>query len=473
MGRPNPWDGYYTRITGRKYLPVAAMVSDMRFTALHLFLAGVALLVVLGASTPTVLADEAGNVTLYQSSDAGFDDVADVEGAIDGGSAEPADELVTGETLVVVIDSEELATDLDSRRGSATDRFFEATDDDATFEIVQSNPSPERAPKELRLDPEGSTVYRSGRTTFVLVDTATVTFWRPDAHGGREAELRDEDRFGVLFGYDSPSRIDVPEFELSTTAAEFLTLRGYSYEPLPPERFDRPLNVYVAPDDRLVGRLSLVEGPTVVDEAGHDEELSFDLRDIDPGTRYRLELVHDGTVLERRNGTVVEPRATLTDLSVARNATRNRAGRVTVLNATVNLSHGGHVEVLTDDGERLGRASTDVDGDSIEPGHTTRVSITFLENRSAEYIEDPTDVLRVRAAREHGATREYYDDPNASVLLDYESGDVLDDRTRRDGEDSRGTGDAGDPEDQSGYPSPPVLALFSIVVLFVRLHRRL
>lgn len=457
----------------------------MRTQALHALLASAALLAVLGVGATVVEADQGADVSIYQT-DRWLDDADDVTAAIDDGTATPADELVAGETLVVSIDSGRLADDLDARDGDATERFFAVAEGNATFEIVQANPSPERARKAIAVGPANATALRAGSTTYLLVDTGSVDFERPP--DGDPAELRDGDEYQVRFGYDDP--VSGPRFELSRTAAEFYGLPGHQYAPLPPEWVNRSVSVHVEPDDRLFAQLTLEDGRTLEDDVGRvgwagSPGVSLDLRDVEPGTGYTLELVHDGEVVERHEGTVREVAARLSDPTVEANATTTEWGTASFVNVTATLSHGGHVEVLTDDGELLGRSYRDVDGDPIQPDVETRVSVDFRVNGSDDVATDPTEEIQVRAARERHTSEAFYQGPNTTLWLDYDLEAVFDrdvetpssegtataDGPGSDtpGADSR-SDDADGPLDQHGFGA--VLAVVALALTVLSGRRR-
>lgn len=360
----------------------------MRVPTLHL--AALVCLVCAGhvvGAAPAAAAD--GDVSLYQVPD-GVDDARAVEAAVEGGAAERADKLAAGDRLAVVVESDRLAADLENRSGSTTARFFAALDDEADLRVVQTNPQPERATKLAALGPEDATVHRNGSTVYVLVDTGGLSFER--AGDGESEPLRDGERYAFTFGYGLDEfAAEGPAVELYTTPSEFNTGSTNWFAPLPPEQVRRSVTVNVEPEESHVARITLEDGREVTDEVGQVEwadrpGVTLDLREVDPGTDYVLELVHDGDVVDRYEGTVREPEATVTNVSVA------EIDDWTAVNATANLSHGGEVRVVNEDGDRLGWSA-------VPPSVETDLSIR---------LRGSAEELVVKPAREVGADERFY-----------------------------------------------------------------
>ena len=371
-------------------------VPSPTFATLLFLLVGAGLAV--GAAPAA--ADDAGNVSLYEVPD-DVDGPDDLPAAVDDGDADPADKVVRGDRLAVVVDSERFAADLEDRDGTTTERFFAALQGDADLRVVQTNYAPGQVRKIVRLRPGDATVHRNGTTVYALVDTGELTFERPRSSGNERVELEDGDRFAVTFGYDLRQfAADGPEVELYTTPSEFRDGPTQTYDPLPPEVVNRSVTVNVEPEDDLHARVDLEDGRNVTAPVGpvpwaSDPGVSLDLRDVAPGTGYVLELVHDGAVVDRHEGTVRAPTASLT------NATVTMIDNWTAINATANLSHGGEVRVVNEDDERLGWTS-------VPP--STRTKVTIRLRGSAER-------LVVQAAREAGAGEEFYD--GAGTTIDF------------------------------------------------------
>ncbi|MDZ7700660.1 MAG: hypothetical protein U5J98_00555 [Halobacteriales archaeon] len=290
----------------------------------------------------------------------------------------------------MAINSERLAEEIDAVNGTATDGFVEAIEGNATFRLTQTNPTPERAPKVARVGPANLTVHRAGTTTYVVVDTGKLAFHYQGSED-HSAYVRDGNRFAVTFGYglEPDAEASGPTLALHPTAAEFYRLEPG--EPLPAGGASSfPCKVNIQPDTTPTVRLTLRDNWTVTHAVGPVDWSGFqgvtlDLRDVEPGTSYTLELVHDGVVVDRTNGTVLDPsarvrNATLTEVRSEQVVTRD-GERVTevvddrvAVNVTVRLSHGGKVEVLDETCEQVGV-------EWVDPGVETRVSVGALEGQ--------------------------------------------------------------------------------------------
>ncbi|MFC7045552.1 PGF-CTERM sorting domain-containing protein [Halobacteriaceae archaeon GCM10025711] len=368
-------------------------------------------------------------MTVYRAADVTLDDADDVEAAIANGTVEPAGKMVVGETLVVAVDSDRLAESMADGDGSTTERFLDALAGNATLRIAQTNPTPERPRKVTRVGRENVTVLRAGTTTtYVLVDTGALEFYY-DGSNHKPAEVRGGERFAVSFGYDLSDDTEGPTFELYTTKAEFLSHERN--EPLPPEVVNRSVKVNVEPDDSLVARLTLGGDETVTDPVepvswSGVQGVSFDLRGVDPGTEYALELVHDGAVIERYSGTVLEPHARVSDVAltevesqvvVTKSGERvtERIEDHTAVDATMMLSHGGRVVVLNESCEVLG-------SEWVEPGVETRVAVDLWDHGKPIRDRDPSEfgvLVRVLRVDRSGKTR--YPGPDAETAVNMDA----------------------------------------------------
>ena len=354
-------------------------------------------------------ASDGTNVTVYRAPpDASFESARDVEAAIADGTLEATNEL---ETLVVAVDSRRLAGTMAPGNGSTTERFLDALSGDAEFRLVQTNPTPMKNRKVASVGSEAVTAHRNGTRTYALVETDELSFRYRSVN--RSARIHGGERFAVRFGYDLaelPRGEDPapPVIGFHPFRAEFET-NGYWYEPLAPEWVGLRVNVEVEPDESLVARVRLEDGRTVAtpvepDHAPGPDRVWIDLRDVEPGTGYDLELVHDGTVVDRYDGTVREPQATLS------NATLAWYGGGTALAVTVSASHGGKVQVLDESCEVLGSRW-------IAPGDARRVPVE-LRTDDGYRIQFRPDLL-VRVARHRGASHALYRGPDAEVRIDY------------------------------------------------------
>lgn len=374
-----------------------------------------------GTATP-----DGATVTLYHAANVSFDDAADVEAAIADGTLEPADQVVVGERLVVAIDSDRLAESMAAGDGSTTERFLDALRGDAALRIDQTNPTPERPRKVAAVGRENVTAYRAGTTTYAVVDTGALEL-RYRGEAGKPAPLRDGDRFAVTFGYGlEEGDVSGPAFGLYTAAAAVHTLDGN--EPLAPEVVNLSVTVNVDPDEAVVARLTIGGNRTVtapvesVSWTGF-QGVSIDLRGVEPGTAYVLELVHDGTVVDRYEGTVLQPRARMTNVTLTEVETEHlvtRSGqRVTetitdhaAVNATVTLSHGGQVLVFDESCERVGT-------EWVEPGVETRVSVDLWNDGEPIRGRNASEYgVLVRAVRDVGqGDRVRYPGPDAVAAV--------------------------------------------------------
>lgn len=390
-------------------------------------LAATALLLLIALAlgpAPATASDDVENVTIYRASNTTLEDAEAVEAAIANGTIDPADRMLVGETLVVAIESERLAERMDAGSGSTTERFFEALDGDADLRIAQVNPGRQADPKVALVGPENVTVHRAATTVYVLVDTGAIEFqyYYPPKDRYRPAPVWNGDRFGVGFGYHL-DELSVtgwrdptgPEVTLYTSRGEFSTFDRY--DPLPPEVVERSVRVTVDPDESLVARVALEDGRTITGavETGNGSgfyPVSLDLGCVEPGTDYALELVYDGIVVDRYDGTVVEAQATLTDPEIVEYREQHGGWIVnqTAVEVTATLSHGGAVTVRDGLDRNLGTRS-------VEPGVEKRLRIPLRG--------EPAQDLRVLALREDGAAETFYRGPSTELVVDPETGDLL------------------------------------------------
>lgn len=373
-------------------------------------------------SAPASAAADGANVTAYRAPDDAFGNARAVEAAVANGTIGPADgdgdgatELVVGETLVAVIDSERLAGAMAAGNGSTTDRFLDALDGGATFRLVQTNPGTSVPPMVATVGRGNVTAHRSGTTTYVLVDTGEVAF----RHPGSEvpAEVNGGERFAVEFGYDradAPYGGDssAPVIELYPFESRFDTV-GHWYEPLPPEWVQLSVAVNIVPEDSLVARATLDGNRTAVAPVDPDDvpglaHVWLDLRGVEPGTGYALELVYDGQVVDRYEGTVREPRATL------ENATLVTVGDGTAVNVTARLSHGGQVRVVDEECREVGT-------EWVDPGNGTRLSIELWNERGKRIRAGDGYGVLIHAIRARGASRATYPGPESVAGVGFNS----------------------------------------------------
>jgi hypothetical protein len=383
----------------------------MRHVALQLTLLSIiGLAIIAGPVLATAPGYDDANVSGYNT-DAELESAGEIESAIENGTATPAEVVLIGDSLIVAIDSERLAEEVDEANGSTTtERFFAVLDGDPELLIRQTNPLQKYGPKVFQLGPANTTVYRSGDTAYAVIETGEINVERPDYNGSVDAEIDRGDVYQIRFGTDlSTTREEGSEFRTVRVEAEFDDIESVAvYDPLAPDIVNRIVEAYIEPMEDAVVTLTLGSGETRSERIAvpeldssnwiHETRVEFDLRDVEPGTDFTLELVHDGAVVDRRNGTVREPEATLSDVRFV------EVDGQAHLNLTANLSHGGKVMTVTADGERL--ASIDV-----EPGEATNLSIPVVYYGDVLVPEGG----RVLAVRTDGPEPNYYPDAGQAI----------------------------------------------------------
>jgi hypothetical protein len=415
-----------------------------------LLLGGLAVLVALVAATGAVVATsstagDVENVSLYVS-EGEFDDATAIESAITNGTLEPADRMVVGETLVVAINSERLGADLSARNGTTTERFFDVLAGDAYFGLVGQNANPNVARKAIGADPANTTVYRNGSTTYLSFETEEldVGYFPPWEDSESGATLYEGDRFAVLFGYDANDLYRGPEVGFFYEAAAFVDPAGV----VAPEQVTGTVRTFVPPEDDLTVRTIFENGSTTTTRVSADTssstEYSLDFRGVPSKTTYTLELVHDGEVVDRHEGTVREPGATLWDADVTAVRDGSVDARVTLV---ATLTHGGTVVVRDGFGARVGSTT-------VSPGEATDLSIDL---RFADGGAIDPDELHVVALRDVGDVAQRYPGADAGLVFDvseYEWGteDWTPDSESRDSGETSSTAEGVDADRANGDP---------------------
>lgn len=401
--------------TGRRRSMIVIFVATIgSVTLLALFLGGLA---PVSASTPS----DGGNVSAYQARAGQFANASDLISAIENGSLERAGRLVLGDTLVVKIESPRLSETMAAGNGTTTRRFFDALDGDAEFRIVQTNPDTMVNRKLAPVGPQNVTVFRDQTAVYLLIYTDQLRFVRNEV--GRPAAIHGGERFAVEFGYHLP---DLPlggEYDSTGPVIELYPTTGkfdrqpYRYKPLPPEWIKRSVVLNIPADDSIFVRLTLHGSDRPITFRHHPTEypafLDFwlDLRDVDPGTGYTLELVHDGTVIGRYIGTVSQPAARIGNVTVT------TIDNQTHVNLTARLSHGGKVQVLNEDCKQVGWTR-------VAPGELTRVSIDLWQEGKKVRVSNVGDFgIMVRALREAGSPTAVYRTGSTSVKLNWDGTD--------------------------------------------------
>lgn len=390
------------------------VAGQPRRTWILLLAGGFAMLCVLlaasgtGVSTPTDTSDIEGveNVSLYATADDNFDDAADIETAIENGTLETADDVIVGETLVIAIDSERLTADLSAPNSSSTERFFEMLADDIYFALIQQDVGPNVKAKTIGADPTNTKVYRNGTTAYLSLETddLDVQFYPPWEESDADATLYSGDRFAVAFGYDPTDLYRGPHTTVYFNEAEFVD----ATDVVEPTVVTGTVRTHIPPERDLAIRTIFENGSTDTVQLPADSasaEYSLDLRSVPPETTYTLELLHDGDVVDRHEGTIREPEATLQDANVTAIDDEEVDARITL---SANLSHGGTVLVRDGFGARVGSRT-------VSPGRTTDLSIDLRFN------EDGTidfDRLSVVAIRNVGDVEQRYPGQDANLMLD-------------------------------------------------------
>lgn len=357
----------------------------MRRFALHL-IAVVLATGVLASGSAAGAAYENATISLYHT-EADLDDAEEVQAAITNGTAveagttAPAERVVLGDHLVVVIESGQLARRVDARDGTPTDGFFAVLDRDPQLHVHQLNYRQLYGPKVLPVGPQNTTVYRAGNTTYAVVETGSVDVDRPQSDGRNRERIEGGDEFVVEIATNaSTAPSEGPQFEVVRNESTFV---DGQYAPLPPAETRVAVRTYVeADDDEHLLSVDIDDGREItapvdasVDEYSDESTVRIDLRDVEAGTGYTLELVHDGSVVDSVTGTVQEPNATLSDVRITEADGERR------LNLTATLSHGGQVVTATADGER--RATR-----RIQPGNETELSIPVVRGDTVLVPED-------------------------------------------------------------------------------------
>jgi len=360
------------------------------------------------ASPPTAGPEE-GNVSVYATGAGGFGDASGIEAAIEDGTLEPADDVVVGETLVVAIDSERLVSTLAERTGPTTDRFFTALEDGPNVTLVQTNPNPNRAPKVLVLDPESTTAYRTGTTTYLAIETDAVDVdsYPPWEESGLDVSLHGGEAFAVVVGDGTDDRLRGPPVTFHRVEAEFFGVHGV----VAPEVVNGSVKTYVGPEANVTVRATLGNGSAIRTRLEPDRssvtEYSLDFRAVAPGTNYTLELLHDGDVVDSQEGTVREPEAALWDADVTAVEAGSHDARLEI---TAELSHGGKVIVRDGFGARVGSRP-------VPAGRAAELSIRLRFGAGGESVPDP-DTLQVQAVRGGKRVEQRYRGQDAALTLD-------------------------------------------------------
>lgn len=344
---------------------------------------------------PASAAEPGDNVTIYHTNESDFDGAAAVESSIENGPAHSAESMLVNETLILAIESRRLAADLDDRSGTPTERFFAALDGEAELGAKEGVLAPNTVVSDVSVPQEKATVYRSGTTTFLIIDPSNLR----TSYGDEKKRPVSAGVLRFAFGYDQTGDLDDwPRVSLREERAHF----SDDVRKLPTATTEIRFDVDVTPVNTVDVHLHLGTGETRT-KTFDSESLhwaSFDLSDVPNGTSYRLELVHDGTTIETQSGQVTDLEATVEDVRFL------EQGNESVLNATATLSHGGDIYVLDDHGDQ--HARTD-----LSPGDRTELTVRLDD------LDEYDDELTVHAGRADAPDEHYPGhDPIATVDLD-------------------------------------------------------
>jgi hypothetical protein len=356
----------------------------MQRSALQLALAAAALAVL--AAAPAAASYENATIDVYRTEEPPTS-ASQVEAAVTSGAADPADYASVDDTLVVAVESDRLAGEMRARNGSTTERFFAVLDGDPGLVIHQLNYRQEQTPQLFQLGPANTTVYRAGTTSYVVVDVAAVTLDRESPGSPREdGRVEAGQLFAVDIANASDDADETPTFEVVASPSTVVeATRNAAPEPVTVR-----VRTFIRPDESQAVRVVLDDGRTRTTSFGADAvgretstPVEVDLTGVADGTGYTLQVVHDGRVVDRRNGTVNRPTATFDDPRVV------ERGGDRYLNLTAELSRGGSVVTVTATGERLATVAMPTDL-SIE------VSVPFVDRFGRVQVPEDGRLVAVR-----------------------------------------------------------------------------
>ncbi|WP_226480533.1 hypothetical protein [Natrinema amylolyticum] len=356
-----------------------------------------------------------GNVTMYRAHDsADLESVSDIRAGIENGTIENTSGLVVNETLVVEIESDRLAAELEAENSSPTEALFDSSEAGTTGRdvVLSAKPKPPGlATFDVPLGPENTTLRRSGNATYVLVDSRSVNqrgkrVFRGDLYS---YSLR-LDTEAVTLDSDEPAvRFYQNEIEVSYLS---------DGEPLPTERIRHDVVANIGTVDDLEARLELEDGVTrtaAVEPVDGDREkgrFSFDLSDVDHGTAYTLELRRDGRSLRTMRGSVLESHARLEVQDVNATANGSRRNVSKAIRVAVELSHGGEIRVTDPTGGSV------LDVEHVDPSEK-RTSLLPLYNVSPSANES----VHIHLEREPAALETHYPNGSPAAVI-HENGSV-------------------------------------------------
>lgn len=302
---------------------------------------------------PTSAGDPIENVTVYDANGAQFDDAESIEAAIKNGSIQPARRVLVETNVVVAIRSERLATELQDAESSKTDGLFEGLAN-GSVSLRQINSGSDVPAKYTRLSQSNATVYGNEMWTYIVLETPELEFYRGSGEYRVETTVDSGDAFVAAVEYESATPAKSQPFKLFETPAEVFAWDRF--DPLPPAVVEWGVRINIPPTTAANATMRLEDGRTATTRIQPNEStgwdtIRFDLRNVANGTNYTMRVIHDGTVVNRLQGTVTTAKATLENVSV-----RNRTDGLAIrLDAT--LSHGGSVVLRNEYGWKIDEAS--------------------------------------------------------------------------------------------------------------------
>lgn len=384
----------------------------MRVPALHLaalLLFATLLFVGIG---PVSADNSIDNVTVYSADVEGFDSTSEIESAIENGTLEVREAFLRESTLVVAIESHELAAEVQRGNGTTTERFFEAMAD-GRFLIGQTDNYMERDPIVIRLGPANATAYAGTERVYVGLDESEFQYVRDLEDRHPVDTPRTSAEFVVDVRYNGTAEAAFSQlFRLIDEQAAFSD--SQRFDALPSAVFSRTVEISQSTNERVEVVLNLDDGTTYyrtidANEADSSGTIYLDLRNVSEGTPYTIRLRYDGDVIDERRGRVVD------EVAVAKNVTVSHQSDALELTFDATLSHGGRIEVLNDRG-RLVSPDWAEGTTNLHPGRTRRVRLVFESPGAA--------ALTVVTVRDVSSVCCRYDNAGGSFTVFPENGSV-------------------------------------------------
>lgn len=243
-----------------------------------------------------------------------------------------------------------------------------------------------------------------------------------------EPELRVGQQYGITMEYgntivlEDGLRIEFLKEERDPLATfsqnDHEPVKNGFQSPLAPEQATFAVSTNVEPQDEVILR-AVVDNNSVWEKrlAGGTSQIEFDFSNVTPPANITMELLVDGILVQRDNGTIRTPDAALRRPSLEIVGNDSVQGILTV---SGTLSHGGRMLVLNESGTVVGHQQISSEDWSEE----TNLSVK-LDNDGGEF--EPSQ-LRIQATRAYsvssgsvyrgGTNTSTYDGPDASMTLD-------------------------------------------------------